>query len=357
MEAKDIGAPLAPIEKSDQLKRYRKGLPNLILTDYLEFRWYVDGERRTVARLGSADSKRGVVLEKGGLEAVEELLHAFLEHKAQPISKPKELAERLARLTHLIRDIIVQAFQNKTASPTLRGWHEAFAEVLIPDLSDEAFADMFSQTIAYGLFAARVNHSGAGRFRRQDAAALIPKTNPFLRKLFGAITGPDLDDEPFVGFVDDLAQLLADTDMARSWPTSASAPARKTRSCTSTRPSWPPTTRKLREEPRRLLHAGAGRLLHRPLGGPPAADALRLPERAGRHRHGRPTSASDEDGQGADGDSPRGADPRPGLRHRHLPLRGRRPHPRAVHASRATRACGRATCASTCCRGSSASSC
>jgi hypothetical protein len=214
IEAKDIGAPLALIEKSDQLKRYRKGLPNLILTDYLEFRWYVDDQRRAVARLGSADSKRGVVLEEGGPEAVEELLRAFLEHKAQPISKPKELAERLARLTHLIRDVIVQALQNKTASPTLRGLHEAFAEVLIPDLSAEAFADMFSQTIAYGLFAARVNHNGPARFRRQDAAALIPKTNPFLRKLFAAITGPDLSDEPFVGLVDDLAQLLADTDMA-----------------------------------------------------------------------------------------------------------------------------------------------
>ncbi len=43
---------------------------------------------------------------------------------------------------------------------------------------------MFSQTIAYGLFAARVNHNGPARFRRQDAAATIPKTNPFLRKLF-----------------------------------------------------------------------------------------------------------------------------------------------------------------------------
>jgi hypothetical protein len=213
IEAKDIGAPLTVIEKSDQLKRYRKGLPNLILTDYLEFRWYVDGDRRIIARLGTVDAKRNVVLEKGGPESVEGLLRAFLDHKAQAISKPKELAERLARLTHLIRDVIVQAFQNNTASPTLRGLHEAFAEVLIPDLSAEAFADMFAQTIAYGLFAARVNHSGAAPFRRQDAAALIPKTNPFLRKLFGTITGPDLDDEPFVGFVDDLAQLLADTDI------------------------------------------------------------------------------------------------------------------------------------------------
>jgi hypothetical protein len=45
------------------------------------------------------------------------------------------------------------------------------------------------------------------------AASEIPKTNPFLRQLFETITGTALDEEPFVGFVDDLAQLLADTDM------------------------------------------------------------------------------------------------------------------------------------------------
>jgi predicted helicase len=173
----------------------------------------VNGERRMIARLASVDSKRDLVLEKNGAQAAEALLRAFLDHKPEPISKPKELAERLARLTHLIRDIVVQAFETDAASPMLRDLYKAFSDVLVPELSVGAFADMFAQTIAYGLFAARVNHSGPARFRRQDAAGLIPKTNPFLRKLFGTITGPDLDDEPFVGLVDDLAQLLADTDI------------------------------------------------------------------------------------------------------------------------------------------------
>jgi len=39
-------ADLNRVEKSDQLKRYLKALNNLILTDYLEFRWYVNGELR-----------------------------------------------------------------------------------------------------------------------------------------------------------------------------------------------------------------------------------------------------------------------------------------------------------------------
>ena len=118
----------------------------------------------------------------------------------------------MARLTHIIRDIIIIAFQNHRASATLCDLRTAFARTLIPDLDQPEntaqFADMYAQTIAYGLFAARCNHGMSGPFRRLGAAAEIPKTNPFLRKLFTTITGPDLDDEPYCGFVDDLAALL-----------------------------------------------------------------------------------------------------------------------------------------------------
>ena len=55
IEAKDIGKSLDEAEKSEQLSRYRDSLTNLILTDYLEFRWYVDGEPRLSARLGTPD--------------------------------------------------------------------------------------------------------------------------------------------------------------------------------------------------------------------------------------------------------------------------------------------------------------
>jgi len=45
VEAKDIDTSLDDAQRSPQLKRYRESLHNLILTDYLEFRWYVEGER------------------------------------------------------------------------------------------------------------------------------------------------------------------------------------------------------------------------------------------------------------------------------------------------------------------------
>ena len=118
----------------------------------------------------------------------------------------------MARLTHMIRDVIVEAFRTDYASQNLRDLRKAFAQTLIPDLDGPQkvgeFADMYAQTIAYGLFAAVCNHSGQGQFKRMGAAAEIPKTNPFLRKLFEMITGTELDEEPYAVFVDELVEVL-----------------------------------------------------------------------------------------------------------------------------------------------------
>src|SRR5579883_1337655 len=213
IEAKDIGLSLDKIEQDEQLHRYRNALDNLILTDYLEFRWYIGGERRMTVSLGVIDKGKNLALDKEGIKQVEDLLKSFLEHCAEPIRKPQELARRMARLTCMIRDIIINAFTAKEVSHDLRDLYAAFQEVLLPDLTQAAFADMFAQTLVYGLFAARYNHKGKKPFSRSDAAKEIPRTNPFLRRLFGSIAGPALDDEPFVGFVDELAQVLAYTDI------------------------------------------------------------------------------------------------------------------------------------------------
>lgn len=213
IEAKDVGVPLGPIEDSEQIHRYLAALTNLVLTDYLEFRWYVDGQWRRTETLGVRSVDGQVRRRHGGSEEVFALLHDFLAHEPARITKPEELAQRMARLTRLIRDVIVQSFGHDLASHTITDLRHAFEEVLIPHLTVGEFADMFAQTVTYGLFAARVNHSGSERFQRRNAAYEIPRTNPFLRRLFAAITGPELDDEPYVGLVDDLAQLLAASDI------------------------------------------------------------------------------------------------------------------------------------------------
>lgn len=217
IEAKDIGVSLDETEKSGQLKRYLHSLGNLILTDYLEFRWYVDGERRANIRLGRVENGK-VKLDAENAERAITLLREYLDHAPAPVTSPEVLARHMARITDMIRDIIVEAFEKRKPSRTLLDLRTFFNKTLLPGLELESrtreFADMYAQTIAYGLFAARCNHDeGRGAFSRYGAASEIPKTNPLLRTLFQSVTGPDLDDEPFAGFVDDLVQLLGTADI------------------------------------------------------------------------------------------------------------------------------------------------
>lgn len=217
VETKDVGESLDEAERSDQLQRYLRSLPNLILTDYLEFRWYVDGEFRGSAQVARVGPGGKLLRNKHGARALPDLLKDFVSHRPAPIATPRELAERMARLTYLIRDVVVEAFALDMASPLLRDLRHAFAVTLLPDLDDPQktgeFADMYAQTLAYGLFSARAMDTAKG-FTRQDAQNLIPKTNPFLRRFFYEITGPDMDEEPHAGFVDDLAHLLENADMS-----------------------------------------------------------------------------------------------------------------------------------------------
>ena len=69
-----------------------------------------------------------------------------------------------------------------------------FKQILIHDITPKGFADVYAQTVAYGMFAARLHDPTLPTFSRQEAAELIPRSNPFLRKLFGYIAGPDIDD-------------------------------------------------------------------------------------------------------------------------------------------------------------------
>lgn len=224
VEAKDVSVSLDAAEKSEQLKRYRESLGNLILTDYLEFRWYVrprpsrtkeypESEHRLTARLASIGKNGKLHIENDGGAEVLELLNAFLNAQVPTVQSAKELAVRMARLAQLIRETIQKALAVEEETGALHQQMSGFREVLLHDLTDEQFADMYAQTICYGLFAARCNAKGSEHFTREHAAYDLPKTNPFLRKMFNHIAGPELD-ERIAWAVDDLAELLHRSDIS-----------------------------------------------------------------------------------------------------------------------------------------------
>ncbi|MGB8346330.1 MAG: type ISP restriction/modification enzyme [Ktedonobacteraceae bacterium] len=212
IETKDIGIALDKVERSDQMRRYLGSLGNLILTDYLEFRWYVAGQPRLQARLAKAGAKGRWQADSDGISEVSNLLRGFMIADIPTIASPKELATRMAAIAQLMRDAIAKAFNSEDGGGELHNQMLGFRRVLLPDLSAEQFADMYAQSICYGLFAARCNVPASANFTREHAAFDIPKTNPFLRKMFGHIAGPDLDDR-VVWAVDDLAAVLNRADM------------------------------------------------------------------------------------------------------------------------------------------------
>jgi len=198
-------------QAKEQNDRFRTNLDNFLLTNYLEFRLYVGGELVDSAKLSAPPDDGVVKVFDTDADALETLLERFLSGELPPISLPFDLAVHLARRTRQLRNEILEALKEQTPENVdLNGTHQAFKEVLLPDLSEDQFADMYAQTVAYGLFAARCAATSGEKFSRQSAADLVPKTNPFLRKLFQRIAAHDLD-ERIAWIADDIARLLAQT--------------------------------------------------------------------------------------------------------------------------------------------------
>ena len=147
IEAKDIGEPLDAVEREDQMARYLDGLPNLVLSDYLEFRWYVGHEARLAARLGHCDRTGKLRSHRESGERVTKLLERFLRAEIPTVGSPKELAGRMASLAQLIRHAISEALTRGKDGRTLHDHSAGFRKVLLHDLTDDQFADMYAQTI------------------------------------------------------------------------------------------------------------------------------------------------------------------------------------------------------------------
>ena len=213
IEAKDIGDnDLEGAKKTgnkEQFDRYKTSLNNLIFTDYLDFHLYLDGQ--FVTKIAIAEIQNGVIVPLPyNFATFTDLIKDFCIHIGQTIKSSKKLAEMMAGKARLLSDVIEKAVtsdETKQEDSTLKDQMNAFKEILIHDITPKGFADVYAQTIAYGMFAARLHDTTIDTFSRQEAAELIPKSNPFLRKLFGYIAGPDIDDR-IKWIVDSLVEIF-----------------------------------------------------------------------------------------------------------------------------------------------------
>ena len=199
-------------ENKEQFDRYKQSLDNIIFTDYLDFWLYRNGELVDSVRLAELRGDKIVLVNENEAKFV-----ALIEHLAnaqpQKITSSKKLAEIMAGKARLLADVIRQSLtKDIDEQGTIYGQMCAFKGVLMHDITPERFADIYAQTVAYGMFAARLHDKTPDTFSRQEAAGLIPRTNPFLRQMFQYIAAYDLDDR-VSWIIDDLAEAFRASDI------------------------------------------------------------------------------------------------------------------------------------------------
>jgi type I restriction-modification system DNA methylase subunit len=216
-EAKDIGLGINPKGMNDfnkaQHDRYVKALPNLVYTNGLDFRFYKNGELTREISIG--DVLMGIQPKPDQFSVLANQLKDFAAQKFQSIDSAKDLANMMAGKAKLIKDILFNSLKEDNENKTdLVGQYQSFKKMLIHDLTSEDFSDIYAETVAYGMFGARLHDKTLENFSRAEALELMPKSNPFLRYLFNYIAGPDLD-ERIRRTIDELAEIFQATNLPK----------------------------------------------------------------------------------------------------------------------------------------------
>ncbi len=202
------------IETTEQLKRYRHTFPNLILTNFFEFRLYRNGNLIDKVLIG----RPFIVHKLKTIPPVEkesdflDLLEKFFSFSLPKVYDAKTLAIELAKRTRFLKDEVIaeELIEEGTRKGFILGFYEAFRKYLISGLSKKEFEDLYSQTITYGLFAARTRSKNG--FNRKLAYDNIPHTIGILRDVFKFISLGDLPKQ-MEWIIDDISEVLAVTDV------------------------------------------------------------------------------------------------------------------------------------------------
>ena len=215
IEAKDINKNLDIEEKTEHLERYRESSvgQNLILTNYLEFRWYVDGKLKQTAAI--AYLKKDIIIAHEMTEEVVQLLQLFLGYRAKDIDSYYDLAKLMADYTKSIRYSITEALKSEKKVGKLTQIKLSFQNLFLLDLNNDKFADMYAETIAYSLFMARVGNaksSGKDLFSRKMASHFIRNAIPLIQGLFDSIITTDVVSQ-IQWSIDSLVDFFIQVDM------------------------------------------------------------------------------------------------------------------------------------------------
>ena len=216
VEAKDIGDSDLDGNRlhKEQFNRYKNSLDHILFTDYLDFHLYENGEFINSIRIAEIKGNKIALIDANVPMFLEMVAH-IAESTPQKITSSTKLAQMMAAKARLLAEVIEKTLETDSEKTgELAGQWKSFQKVLIHDLTERQFADIYAQTICYGMFAARLHDDTPDTFSREEAATLIPKTNPFLRKVFQNVAAFDVDTS-IAWIVDDLAETFRVTDMPK----------------------------------------------------------------------------------------------------------------------------------------------
>lgn len=206
---------LDQIQATDQLKRYLHIFPNLLLTNFFEFRLYRNGaliDKVFIGRPYHIYKLKSVPLVENEQKFLN-LLEKYFSFSLPKVYDARNLAIELAKRTRFLKDeVIAQELEEeeKKGKGNILNFYKVFKDHLISGLTKEDFADLYSQTITYGLFAARTRTENG--FNRKLAYDRIPKTIGILRDVFKFISLGDLPQQ-MEWIIDDISEVLATTDV------------------------------------------------------------------------------------------------------------------------------------------------
>lgn len=211
-EAKDIDKDVIRLKgySIEQRKRYERAYPNLIYTNGVDFEFIRDGA--SVHFVSIADFVMGLQPNPDRFDELERQLRLFAEAKPISITSAARLAEMMAAKAAIIKDEIAIALKDDPEFRTgLGGQYRSFKANLLPALEPDEFADIYAETITYGMFAARFHDDDLTTFSRTEAMEKLPASNPFLKGLFEYVAGPALP-QRLRYIVDDLVQVMRASD-------------------------------------------------------------------------------------------------------------------------------------------------
>lgn len=220
IETKDINKPdlEGKGRNQEQFDRYKKAMNHVVFTDYLRFLFYESGNDAPILdiRIGTCQNDEIIPDSEKGKQLCM-FLRKYIGKKIQPIRSATTLADLMAKKSQLMCAILTDLLKENAednASGLLKKTYVDLKDSLIQNLDEGGFAKIYSQTVAYGLFAARLNDSTPEEFSRAEAAELIPKTNKLLRGIFNDLAGNTIS-ERISWIIDDLVEMFGATNLQK----------------------------------------------------------------------------------------------------------------------------------------------